>query len=56
MPPSNNALLRYATLDECLQRRARRWTFADLQAAVAERLDAQLGNGGKVSVRTLRGT
>ncbi|GAA4493281.1 WYL domain-containing protein [Hymenobacter ginsengisoli] len=54
MPPSNNALLRYATLDECLQRRARRWTFAELQAAVAERLDAQLGTRGKVSVRTLR--
>lgn len=54
MPPSNNALLRYATLDECLQRRARHWTFEELRNAVVERLAAQLGSKGKVSVRTLR--
>jgi predicted DNA-binding transcriptional regulator YafY len=54
MPSSKNALLRYATIDECLQRKGRRWTFKDLRAAVAAKLEEQAGLEGKVSVRTLR--
>jgi predicted DNA-binding transcriptional regulator YafY len=54
MPPSKNALLRYATIDACLQRRGRHWKFEDLRQAVIARLDAHLGTGAEVSVRTLR--
>ncbi|TYZ12718.1 WYL domain-containing protein [Hymenobacter lutimineralis] len=54
MPPSKNALLRYATIDECLQSKGRRWSFEELRQAVEERLDAQYGAGGGISVRTLR--
>lgn len=54
MPPSKNALLRYATIDECLQRKARHWTFDTLRLAISDRVNMQLGTSEGVSVRTLR--
>jgi predicted DNA-binding transcriptional regulator YafY len=54
MPASKNILLRYATIDECLQRKARHWTFEKLRQAVSDRINMQLGTSEGVSVRTLR--
>lgn len=54
MPPTKNALLRYAVIDACLRRANYRWTFEALRDAVAEAVNEQLGISTGVSVRTLR--
>ena len=54
LPPTKNALLRYAALDACLRRPNRRWTFEALREAVADAVNEQLGISTGVSTRTLR--
>ena len=54
MPPSKNALLRYAAVDSCLQRTGRTWRFADLLAAVSAAYNEYSGSVEGVSVRSLR--
>lgn len=48
------ALIRYRTIDECLQNRNRRWTLEDLIAKVTERLDEYEGIKTGISRRTIQ--
>jgi predicted DNA-binding transcriptional regulator YafY len=54
MPISKNALLRYAVIDACLRRKAHRWTFEKLRREVSTVVGEQSGEGGDISIRTLR--
>lgn len=54
MPPTKNALLRYAAIDTCLQRTGRRWRFTDLHEAVSAAYNDYSGSGNGISIRTLR--
>ena len=38
MPANRNALIRYKTIDKCLQNRYRRWTLEDLIEACSDAL------------------
>ncbi len=54
MPSNKNALIRYRTIDRCLQNRARRWTLDDLMAACSDALYEFEGKHSDVSRRTLQ--
>ncbi len=54
MPTNRNALIRYKTLDRCLQNRFRKWTLDDLIEAVSDALYEYEGIDG-VSRRTIQG-
>lgn len=54
MPPTKNALLRYAAIDTCLQRTGRRWRFTDLHEAVSAAYNDYSGADTGISIRTLR--
>jgi predicted DNA-binding transcriptional regulator YafY len=53
MPVSKHALIRYKTIDKCLQNRFRKWSLEDLVEACAEALYEYEGVGG-VSKRTVQ--
>ncbi|MCU0447340.1 MAG: WYL domain-containing protein [Microscillaceae bacterium] len=54
MPINRNALIRYQTLDKCLQNRYRQWTLEDLIEAVSEALYEYEGIEQGVSKRTIQ--
>ena len=54
MPTNRNALIRYKTIDNCLQNRFRKWTLNDLIEAVSDALYEYEGIDG-VSRRTIQG-
>ena len=54
MPSTKNALIRYRTIDRCLQNRGRRWTLDDLIAACSDALYELEGKHTDVSKRTLQ--
>ncbi|MGH1334519.1 MAG: helix-turn-helix transcriptional regulator [Aureispira sp.] len=55
MPVNRNALLRYKTIDNCLQNRFRKWTLDDLVDACSEALYEYEGIDKGVSKRTVQG-
>ena len=55
MPANRNALIRYKTLDKCLQNRFRKWTLADLIDAVSDALYEYEGIDKGISKRTVQG-
>lgn len=54
MPASRNALIRYKTIDNCLQNRYRQWTLEDLIEACSEALCEYEGNNNGISKRTIQ--
>lgn len=54
MPVNRNALLRYKTIDNCLQNRYRRWTLKDLIEACSDALYEYEGIDKGVSRRTVQ--
>jgi predicted DNA-binding transcriptional regulator YafY len=54
MPVNRNALIRYRTIDRCLQNRRRKWTIEDLIEACNEALYEYEGRIQSVSLRTIR--
>lgn len=54
MPANRNALIRYKTLDQCLQNRYRKWTLEDLIEACSEVLYEYEGIDKGVSRRTVQ--
>lgn len=54
MPINRNALIRYRTIDKCLQNRRRKWTIEDLIEACNDALYEFEGEGKTVSLRTIR--
>lgn len=54
MPVNKLALLRYKTIDQCLQNRFRKWTLADLIEAVGDALYEFEGITSGVSKRTIQ--
>lgn len=54
MPVNKNALLRYRTIDKCLQNRYRRWTLDDLIDACSDALYEFTGKMDPVSKRTVQ--
>ena len=54
MPVNRNALIRYRTIDKCLQNRRRKWTIDDLMAACNEALYEYDGIETDISLRTIR--
>lgn len=54
MPVNRNALIRYRTIDKCLQNRRRKWTIEDLIEACNEALYEYEGIRRGVSLRTIR--
>ncbi|TWR29937.1 RNA 2'-phosphotransferase [Mucilaginibacter pallidiroseus] len=54
MPVNRNALIRYRTLDACLQNRRRKWTLDDLMDACGEALYEYQGINTGVSRRTIQ--
>ena len=54
MPVSKNALIRYKTIDRCLQNRYRRWTLEDLIEACSDALYEYEGRDEGVSRRTVQ--
>ena len=54
MPVNRNALIRYRTIDRCLQNRRRKWTIEDLIDACNEALYEYEGRKQSVSLRTIR--
>ncbi len=54
MPSNKNALIRYRTIDCCLQNRGRRWTLDDLIVACSDALYEFEGKHADVSKRTLQ--
>lgn len=55
MPVNRNALIRYKTIDKCLQNRHRKWTLPDLIEACSEALYEFEGIDKGVSRRTVQG-
>lgn len=55
MPANRNALLRYNTIDNCLQNRFRKWTLDDLVDACSDALYEYEGIDKGVSKRTVQG-
>jgi predicted DNA-binding transcriptional regulator YafY len=54
MPINRNALIRYRTIDKCLQNRRRKWTIEDLIDACTGALYEYEGIDKGVSLRTIR--
>ena len=54
MPVNRNALIRYRTIDKCLQNRRRKWTIDELIDACNDALYEYEGIGKGVSMRTIR--
>ena len=54
MPVNRNALIRYNTIDQCLQNHYRTWTLDDLIEACSEALYASEGISKSVSKRTVQ--
>lgn len=54
MPVNRNALIRYRTIDNCLQNRQRRWTLEDLIEACSETLYEYEGIDKGVSKRSVQ--
>ena len=54
MPINRHALIRYKTIDSCLQRRQKRWTLQDLIDACSDALYEYEGSDRGVSVRTIQ--
>lgn len=54
MPQNKNALIRYRTIDKCLQNRYRQWTLEDLIEACSEALYEYEGRKVNVSKRTIQ--
>lgn len=54
MPINRNALIRYRTIDKCLQNRRRRWTIEDLIDACSDALYEYEGSDKPISMRTIR--
>lgn len=52
MPQNKNALIRYKTIDKCLQNPYRKWTLEDLMEACSEALFEYEGKENSVSKRT----
>lgn len=55
MPTNRNALVRYKTIDNCLQNRFRKWTLEDLIDACSDALYEYEGIDKGVSKRTIQG-
>ena len=55
MPINRNALIRYKTIDQCLQNRMRQWTLDDLVETCSEALYEYEGIDKGVSKRTVQG-
>ena len=54
MPVNRNALIRYRTIDKCLQNRRRKWTIENLLDACSEALYEYDGIDKDISMRTIR--
>jgi len=54
MPVNRNALIRYRTIDRCLQNRRRKWTIEDLIDACSDALYEYEGTDKPISMRTIR--
>jgi predicted DNA-binding transcriptional regulator YafY len=54
MPVNRNALIRYRTIDKCLQNRRRKWTIDHLMAACNDALYEYDGIETDISLRTIR--
>jgi len=54
MPVNRNALIRYRTIDKCLQNRRRNWTIEDLIDACNDALYEYDGVDTNISMRTIR--
>ena len=54
MATNKNALIRYRTIDKCLQNRSRRWTLNDLIDACSDALYEFEGKDSSVSKRTVQ--
>lgn len=54
MPVNRNALIRYRTIDKCLQNRRRKWTIEDLITSCSEALYEYEGIDKDISMRTIR--
>jgi predicted DNA-binding transcriptional regulator YafY len=54
MPVNRNALIRYRTIDKCLQNRRRKWTIENLMDACTEALFEAGGIDKDISLRTIR--
>lgn len=54
MPVNRNALIRYRTIDKCLQNRRRKWTIEDLIDCCNEALYEYEGVDTNISMRTIR--
>jgi len=54
MPTNRNALIRYKTIDRCLQNRYRKWTLDDLIDNVSDALYEYEGNDKGISKRTIQ--
>jgi predicted DNA-binding transcriptional regulator YafY len=54
MPVNRNALIRYRTIDKCLQNRRRKWTIEDLIDACNDALYEYDGIDTDISMRTIR--
>ncbi len=54
MPVNRNALIRYRTIDKCLQNRRRKWTIEALIEACTEALHEFEGVSKEISMRTIR--
>lgn len=54
MPVNKNALIRYKTIDRCLQNKYRRWTLDDLVEACSDALYDMEGIMKGVSMRTVQ--
>ena len=54
MPVNRNALIRYRTIDKCLQNRRRKWTIENLIDACTEALCEYEGINKDISLRTIR--
>ncbi len=54
MPVNRNALIRYRTIDKCLQNRRRKWTIQNLIEACSEALYEYEGIDKDISIRTIR--
>jgi predicted DNA-binding transcriptional regulator YafY len=54
MPLNKNALIRYKTIDKCLQNRYRRWTLEDLIDACTDALYEYEGINRRVGTRTIQ--
>ncbi|MFC4818334.1 helix-turn-helix transcriptional regulator [Flavobacterium sp. GCM10023249] len=54
MAQNKNALIRYKTIDKCLQNKYRRWTLQDLMNACSDALFEYEGKESSVSKRTIQ--